>query len=453
MAIVKVTKGKKSGRVLRYALDGKAKDNANGVVDRVLAFSSNNVYGQDSELLEGQFAVLRERSGKSDKVTQSHHVIQSFAKDEFDYNNSDDVAKANALGLELAKAISPDVQAVVVTQADNKAGVVHNHIILSSIMLDGRSLPTNNVGVYHVRGVNDAVMMSNGFNIHANIGKGRSGYDTPAEQGLRDRHVKTDTDIIKERLNNAIEVSSSFNSLSKNLALVGITPVKGKRKGNDIIKFKLNADKKAYTDRKLGEAFSLDSIQSRLSQNQAKYATISSGSIVRKTSAFSTYAKQQGIAEVPSVDLSYFANNKIIQDKKETKTQPELTPKPRHKIKSVQSEVASSASEEQTNVETSEEYVDDMAHFVDIDWYAGINFDISDSDINRYDGMFEKKEKEFMQPKQHVEPPKRLVSYSDGDSDFYTEMLLEDQEASKNRRVAKPKPKQKQKHKEDGFEL
>ena len=70
MAIVKVTKGKKSGRVLRYALDGKAKDNANGVVDRVLAFSSNNVYGQDSELLEGQFAVLRERSGKSAKVTQ-----------------------------------------------------------------------------------------------------------------------------------------------------------------------------------------------------------------------------------------------------------------------------------------------------------------------------------------------------------------------------------------------
>ena len=38
MAIVKVTKGKKSGRVLRYALDGKAKDNANGVVDRVLAY-------------------------------------------------------------------------------------------------------------------------------------------------------------------------------------------------------------------------------------------------------------------------------------------------------------------------------------------------------------------------------------------------------------------------------
>ena len=186
-----------------------------------------------------------------------------------------------------------------------------------------------------------------------------------------------------------------------------------------------------------------------MSQNQAKYATISSGSIVRKTSAFSTYAKQQGIAEVPSVDLSYFDNNKIIQDKKETKTQPELTPKPRHKIKSVQSEVASSASEEQTNVDTSEEYVDGMAHFVDIDWYAGINFDISDSDINRYDGMFEKKEKEFMQPKQHVEPPKRLVSYSDGDSDFYTEMLLEDQEASKNRHVAKPK----QKHKEDDFEL
>lgn len=55
--------------------------------------------------------------------------------------------------------------------------------------------------------------------------------------------------------------------------------------------------------------------------------------------------------------------------------------------------MASSASEEQTNVDTSEEYVDGMAHFVDIDWYAGINFDISDSDINRYDGMFEKKKK------------------------------------------------------------
>ncbi|MDT2968978.1 mobilization protein, partial [Lactococcus lactis] len=245
-----------------------------------------------------------------------------------------------------------------------------------------------------------------------------------------------DTDIIKERLDSAIDVSSSFHSLSRNLALVGITPVKGKRKGADIIKFKLNADKKAYTDRKLGEAFSLESIQSRLSRNQAKYANISPGSIVRKTSAFSTYAKQQGIAEVPSVDLSYFDNNKIIQDKKETKTQPELTPKPRHKTKSVQSEVALSVSEEPTNVETPEPYAVDMLNFVD---------------INKYDGIFDNdnKEKYVTKPKQHVEPPKQPVRYSDGDKDFYTEMMLEDQEASKNRHVAKPK----QKHKEDDFEL
>jgi len=425
MAIVKVTKGKKSGRVLRYALDGKAKDNANGVVDRVLAFSSNNVYGQDSELLEGQFAVLRERSGKSDKATQSHHVIQSFAKDEFDYNNSDDVAKANALGLELAKAISPDVQAVVVTQADNKAGVLHNHIILSSIMLDGRSLPTNNVGVYHVRGVNDAVMMSNGFNIHANIGKGRSGYDTPAEQGLRDRHVKTDTDIIKERLNNAIEVSSSFETLSKNLALVGITPVKGKRKGADIIKFKLNADKKAYTDRKLGEAFSLDSIKTKMLHNQAIYSN-NPKAITRRLGTFSAYARLQGISEVPPVDLSYFNDNRIIRDKQEIKTQPEptpiLTPKPRHKTKSVQSEGISSDSEEIPNVKGESLSINEFIQ----------------SDIEKYEKENADKPKKYpVKPKTAFKAHKTTPNtHVETDQEYYTRLYLEDLEDASARSKA-----------------
>ncbi|MDT2906976.1 mobilization protein, partial [Lactococcus lactis] len=91
---------------------------------------------------------------------------------------------------------------------------------------------------------------------------------------------------------------------------------------------------------------------------------------------------------------------------------------------------------EQTNVETPEPYVADMFHFVD---------------INKYDGIFDNdnKEKNVMKPKRHVEPPKQPVTYSDGDRDFYTEMLLEDQEASKNRHVAKAK----QKHKEDDLEL
>lgn len=414
MAIVKITKGKKSGRVLRYALDGKAKDNANGVVDRVLAFSSNNVYGQDSELLEGQFAVLRERSGKSDKVTQSHHVIQSFAKDEFDYNNSDDIAKANALGLELAKAISPDVQAVVVTQADNKAGVLHNHIILSSIMLDGRSLPTNNVGVYHVRGVNDAVMMSNGFDIHANIGKGRSGYDTPAEQGLRDRHVKTDTDIIKERLNNAIEVSSSFETLSKNLALVGITPVKGKRKGADIIKFKLNADKKAYTDRKLGKDFSLESIKTKMLHNQAVYSN-NPKAITRRLGTFSAYARLQGISEVPPVDLSYFSDNRIIRDKQEIKTQPEPTPIPRNTAKSVQSEGISSDSEEIPNVKGESLSINEFIQ----------------SDIEKYEKENADKPKTAF--KAHKTTPNTHV---ETDQEYYTRLYLEDLEDASARSKA-----------------
>lgn len=425
MVIVKITKGKKSGKLLKYLLDIKAKNTSNGVTDRVLSLGLNNVYGQDSSILEEQFKILRERSGKADKATQSHHIIQSFAKDEFDFNNPEDVEKANKMGLELANAIAPSAQTVVVTQADNKNGMVHNHIVLSAINLNGKSLPTNNVNVYHVRGLNDSIVLNNGMTIHKNIGVDKNIYDTLAEQGLKSRGEQTTTEILRQRLSMAIHSSTGLKGFSEQLSKLSITPVYGKRKGSTILKFKFEDEKKAYTDRKLGEDFTLDSILKRLEYNSSLISSPRGRrTLSRNAQTIKQYISSNDIKSVDMVELEAIHSIK-------PKTEPKPVEKTADTVKTepidqdydfVQSEGISSDSEEMPSVKGESLSINEFIQ----------------SDIEKYEKENADEPKKYPVKTKTAFKAHKTTSnaHVESEQEYYTRLYLEDLEDEKTRSKA-----------------
>lgn len=272
MAIAKVTKGRKSKRLFKYLTDEKPKTAHEGLSGRVLSVSGQNVDLSDNhyEHLEAQYRTLRELSGKEDKNHQIYHVIQSFHSDELSFTDSTEVDRANRLGLDLGKEIAGESsQIVVVTQADNDAGILHNHIVIGGVLLNGKSLQTNNVSVKNVRSKNDEVLARYGMEQHKNIKNAEvQGRKTIAEREINSRGEMTKKDIMRQKLDSAIDKATSVEEFEKMLEDDGVELVRGKRKKQEIFKYRDENDSKAMTDRALGENYSIDAV---LEQIQANY--------------------------------------------------------------------------------------------------------------------------------------------------------------------------------------
>lgn len=274
MAIAKITKGKKSKRLLKYLFDDEPKTPHEGLSGRVLSASGQNVdlSVSDYERLEAQYKALRELSGKGDKSHQIYHVIQSFARDEFDFNDSLEVQRVNALGLELAKEIAgANAQIVVVTQADNESALLHNHIVIGGVLMDGKSLQTNNVSVKNIRAKNDQVLRDNFMVQHENIKNDVvQGRKTVAERALNDRGELTKKDIMREKLDMALDQATSVEEFERLLQENDVELVRGKRKKQEIFKYRDEGESRSMTDRALGENYSIDAVLQQIALNAAR---------------------------------------------------------------------------------------------------------------------------------------------------------------------------------------
>lgn len=274
MAIAKITKGRKSKRLLKYLFDDEPKTPHEGLSGRVLSASGQNVdlSVNDYERLEAQYKALRELSGKDDKNHQIYHVIQSFAKDEFDFTDSLQVMRANELGLLLGKEIAgAEAQIVVVTQADNESGLVHNHIVLGGVLMDGKSLRTNNVNIKNIRAKNDQVLKSKFMSQHENIkNESVSGRKTVAERAINDRGELTKKDIMREKLDMALDQATSVEEFERLLQENDVELVRGKRKKQEIFKYRDEGESRSMTDRALGENYSIDAVLQQIALNAAR---------------------------------------------------------------------------------------------------------------------------------------------------------------------------------------
>lgn len=273
MAIAKITRGRKSKRLIKYLMDDKPKVTKNGVDERVMAASGQNidVYGRDYEEIDAQYQVLRELTGKTEKNHQIYHVIQSFAKDEFDFNDPVEVQRANAMGLELGGAIAgASAQILVVTQADNDSGLLHNHIVVGGVLLDGKSLQTNNVSVKNIREKNDEVLARYGMEQHKNIvNEEIKGRKTIAEREINQRGGLTKKDVMRQKLDDAMSKATSIDEFESILAENEVELVRGKRKKQDIFKYKEDGER-AMTDRALGEEYGIENVLQQISLNAAR---------------------------------------------------------------------------------------------------------------------------------------------------------------------------------------
>lgn len=286
MAITKITRGRKSKRLLKYLLDEKPKCAHEGLESRVLASSAQNVelFNNDFERIDSQYEALRALSDKRDKNHQIYHIIQSFATDELNFRDEIEVHRANRLGLSLAKEIAgSQAQITVVTQADNASGLLHNHIVIGGVLLDGKSLQTNNVSVKNIRKTNDKVLADVRMMQHRNIASSVSsdGRKTMAEMAINQRGERTKKDIMREKLDYALAKSTSVDEFERILQDNDVSLIKGKRKKQTVFKYKV-ADDKAMTDRALGDSYSIDSVLERIAINAVALAEANEKERVRK---------------------------------------------------------------------------------------------------------------------------------------------------------------------------
>lgn len=210
MAVTRITSTRDGTGAINYVLRPKEKDR-----ERVRALSGHALLVDGApdyhQTTHQQMRHVRDMNNKqglnpttNEKYVQAYRVIQSFGENELNPDNEDDVAKCNAMGLELAKELYPDNQSLVVTHSDGIGGNLHNHIVVNAVKFTtGKSLRANETNWHHISKVSDRVLERNGM---APIDKGTAkDLRTQAEVELSERGEYVWKDDLKGRINESIK--------------------------------------------------------------------------------------------------------------------------------------------------------------------------------------------------------------------------------------------------------
>lgn len=138
-------------------------------------------------------STLRSARALDGKRIQGYTYVQSFSKSELSADDPNSFRTANEIGYQTAKEIAVGHQFLVVTQADGRGGMVHNHIIICSVGLDdGKAMRGNEKSWYRAREINDEVSERFGVKPDAKLSKAGEKRKQPygkrkhAADGLRD---------------------------------------------------------------------------------------------------------------------------------------------------------------------------------------------------------------------------------------------------------------------------
>ncbi len=152
----RLQKGKTHGAVY-YEIYGakwskRHKENLAAGTDRVAAMKCD--LGDPWELV----AYAEQIAETKGRKCETHSLIQSFEKTEFDPNDPDAVQRVNDAGYALAKRLHPDSLALVITHVDGAGGHPHNHIkIVNHNERTGLALRHGHLH-HQVQRVNDELM-------------------------------------------------------------------------------------------------------------------------------------------------------------------------------------------------------------------------------------------------------------------------------------------------------
>lgn len=163
MSITRVTNTRSCKNAIDYAMKEKnlkiGKENA---MPRVLLADGNGVFPEFA--YEQIMATLNKYNKGSGDHVQMYRVVQSFRQTDLDYRKQEDIRKANAIGLELAETLFPDHKSLVVTQADGKGHMLHNHVLVCAVNTKtGKSLRSHEKSWYTVAKANDTIIQKYGI--------------------------------------------------------------------------------------------------------------------------------------------------------------------------------------------------------------------------------------------------------------------------------------------------
>lgn len=133
MAITKITKAKSINALVSYVQTPKNKDKER-VIDSVC-------YGSTLGTAKQDFKTIRRMYNKDKGYVQGYSMIISWAQDELNPNNPDDVAKAKEVVSQLMNEHYNGHQFVSVLQADGDGGNLHAHVAINAVnTYTGKSL-------------------------------------------------------------------------------------------------------------------------------------------------------------------------------------------------------------------------------------------------------------------------------------------------------------------------
>jgi Relaxase/Mobilisation nuclease domain len=145
MATVKHSPSKKINRLINYC------------EKRAELTSSHLLVAEDRKSVQQQMKLTRELFNKTEGV-EGHHFIQSFKPGEVTPE------QANELGLELAKKMHPNREAIIYTHTDKDH--IHNHIVLNSPDIEqGKKLSVTRKHYYDWQRANDSLCRERGLSI------------------------------------------------------------------------------------------------------------------------------------------------------------------------------------------------------------------------------------------------------------------------------------------------
>lgn len=155
MSIIKVISVNSAGGTLKYLIDEKA-HNKELTADRSLLYSGQNVETDyqkkmNAQYLTAQYWAVRQQAKHPSKTTQGHHLIISFSEAEFPIDENH--LQQQALQAEklvngfLQRQLPKQAQYLVAIQRDSEGHNLHAHVLINSVMTNGKVLNTNLVSV------------------------------------------------------------------------------------------------------------------------------------------------------------------------------------------------------------------------------------------------------------------------------------------------------------------
>lgn len=159
MAIAKIISTKSAHNLMHYILDGHAHNNKY-TNERNLLVGGHNIDRDYQNKInvnytDAQFYAVRKIAGKTTKKTQAFHNIYSFSETDFPApKNKQELQKQAQQAYKLVngflkKQLPDDAQYLISIQRDGAGGMLHAHVAINSVLINGKVLNTNDLSLLY----------------------------------------------------------------------------------------------------------------------------------------------------------------------------------------------------------------------------------------------------------------------------------------------------------------